>query len=233
MARCRTWKKQAPQCYTDFKACFSTQLTGTNRLRGTLHHSCINNRLIRLLIRRWAGARWDAVGASRLREHHRLHPAGCSPATAFVRTLGRGGGGGRPGGGGPPPPPPPSLSSLHPAGRRPATGFSRELGRGARGVRLLRQHHCLHSAGRRPAAGFGRPWGGGRWGARWRGSPMLRGRPPGSRPRQAVGCYYFFRHRNALFRHSTFSALFFSMKVAESGKIVLVSCIIDFKDKQV
>jgi hypothetical protein len=43
----------------------------------------------------------------------------------------------------------------------------------------------------------------------------------------------FFRHRTALFRHSRFSTLFFSMKEAESGKIILVSCIIDFKDKEV
>jgi hypothetical protein len=45
--------------------------------------------------------------------------------------------------------------------------------------------------------------------------------------------YIFFRHRNALFRHSQFSTLFFSMKEAESGKNVLVSCMINFKDKQV
>jgi hypothetical protein len=43
----------------------------------------------------------------------------------------------------------------------------------------------------------------------------------------------FFRHRNSFFRHNRFSTLFFSMKIAESGKIVLVSCIIDFKDIQV
>ncbi len=43
----------------------------------------------------------------------------------------------------------------------------------------------------------------------------------------------FFCHKNSLFRHNRFSTLFFSMKVAESGKIVLVSCIIDFKDIQV
>jgi hypothetical protein len=42
-----------------------------------------------------------------------------------------------------------------------------------------------------------------------------------------------FRHRNALFPHGRFSTLFFSMKEAESGNIVFVSCIIDFKDKQV
>jgi hypothetical protein len=47
---------------------------------------------------------------------------------------------------------------------------------------------------------------------------------------------FYFRHRNFLFRHNRFSALFFSMKVEESEKIDLVSlesCIIDFKDKQV
>jgi hypothetical protein len=43
---------------------------------------------------------------------------------------------------------------------------------------------------------------------------------------------FFFRHKNSLFRHNRFSTLFFSMKIAESGKIVLVSCIIDFKDIQ-
>ncbi len=48
-------------------------------------------------------------------------------------------------------------------------------------------------------------------------------------------CYdtFFFRHKNSLFRHNRFSTIFFSMKIAESGKIVRVSCIIDFKDIQV
>jgi hypothetical protein len=46
-------------------------------------------------------------------------------------------------------------------------------------------------------------------------------------------CFIFFRHQNSLFRHNQFSTLFFSKKVAESGKIVLVSCIIDFEDIQV
>jgi hypothetical protein len=40
---------------------------------------------------------------------------------------------------------------------------------------------------------------------------------------------FLFLHRNALSRHNRFSTLFF----AESGKIVFVTCIIDFKDKQV
>ena len=41
-------KKQAPQCFTDFKACFSTQLT--DGLRWTLDHCCIDDGLRRLLI---------------------------------------------------------------------------------------------------------------------------------------------------------------------------------------
>ena len=45
--------------------------------------------------------------------------------------------------------------------------------------------------------------------------------------------FLLFRHKNSLFRHNQFSTLFFSMKEAESGEIVIVSCIIDFKDKQV
>jgi hypothetical protein len=44
---------------------------------------------------------------------------------------------------------------------------------------------------------------------------------------------FSFLHKNSLFRHNLFSTLFFSMKEAESGEIVIVSCIIDFKDKQV
>ncbi len=40
-------------------------------------------------------------------------------------------------------------------------------------------------------------------------------------------------HENSLFGHNRFSTLFFSMKVAESDKIVLASCILDFKDIQV
>jgi hypothetical protein len=43
---------------------------------------------------------------------------------------------------------------------------------------------------------------------------------------------FFFRHK-IHFRHNRFSTLFFSMKGAESGKIVLVICIIEFKDKQI
>jgi hypothetical protein len=42
-----------------------------------------------------------------------------------------------------------------------------------------------------------------------------------------------FSPQNALFRHNRFSTIFFSMKMVESGKIVLVSCIIDFKEVQV
>jgi hypothetical protein len=42
---------------------------------------------------------------------------------------------------------------------------------------------------------------------------------------------FCFCHKN--FGHNRFSTLFFSMKVAESEKIVLASCIIDFEDIQV
>jgi hypothetical protein len=42
--------------------------------------------------------------------------------------------------------------------------------------------------------------------------------------------FFTFSPQNAFFRHNQFSILFFSMKVAESRTIVLVSCIIDFKD---
>ncbi len=45
--------------------------------------------------------------------------------------------------------------------------------------------------------------------------------------------YFFFGHKNSLFGHNRFSTLFFSMKIAESEKIVLASCIIEFKDIQV
>ena len=41
-------KKQAPQGFTDFKACFSTQLA--DGLRWTLDHCCIDDGLRRLLI---------------------------------------------------------------------------------------------------------------------------------------------------------------------------------------
>ncbi len=43
---------------------------------------------------------------------------------------------------------------------------------------------------------------------------------------------YFFSPQNSLYRHNRFSTLSFSMKIAESGKLVLVGCIIDFKDIQ-
>ncbi len=43
----------------------------------------------------------------------------------------------------------------------------------------------------------------------------------------------FFGHKNSLFGHNRFSTLFFSMKTVESEKIVLASCIIEFKDIQV
>ena len=39
-------------------------------------------------------------------------------------------------------------------------------------------------------------------------------------------------HKNALFPHNRFSTHFFSMKMAELGGTVLVSCIIDFDDIQ-
>jgi hypothetical protein len=44
---------------------------------------------------------------------------------------------------------------------------------------------------------------------------------------------FFFGHENSLFGHKRFSTLLFSMKVAESEKIVLASCIIEFKDLSV
>ena len=43
---------------------------------------------------------------------------------------------------------------------------------------------------------------------------------------------FFFPHKNALFPHNRFSTHFFSMKMAELGKNVLVSCIIDLDDIQ-
>ena len=42
-----------------------------------------------------------------------------------------------------------------------------------------------------------------------------------------------FCPQNSLFAPNQLSTLFFSMKIAESGKIVLVSCVIDFHDIQV
>ncbi len=45
--------------------------------------------------------------------------------------------------------------------------------------------------------------------------------------------FYFFFASKIHFRHNRFSTLFFSIKIAESGKIGLVRCIIDFKDIQV
>ncbi len=43
----------------------------------------------------------------------------------------------------------------------------------------------------------------------------------------------FFWLQKFTFGHNRFSTLFFSMKVAKSEKIVLASCIIDFKDIQI
>ena len=43
---------------------------------------------------------------------------------------------------------------------------------------------------------------------------------------------HFFPDKNALFPHNRFSTHFFSMKMAELGENVLVSCIIDFDDIQ-
>ncbi len=51
-----------------------------------------------------------------------------------------------------------------------------------------------------------------------------------------AGVFHFFvteSCQNVLFRHNRFYTLFFSMKMVESGKIVFVSCIIDFKEVQV
>ena len=42
----------------------------------------------------------------------------------------------------------------------------------------------------------------------------------------------FFSPKNALFPNNRFSTHFFSMKMAELGENVLVSCIIDFDDIQ-
>ena len=44
---------------------------------------------------------------------------------------------------------------------------------------------------------------------------------------------HLFSSQNSLFTHHQFYTLAFSMKMAESGKVVLVSCIIDFDDVQV
>ena len=44
---------------------------------------------------------------------------------------------------------------------------------------------------------------------------------------------FFFAHKYSRFAHNNFSALFFSMKMAQSGKIVLKSLIVDFDDVQV
>ena len=43
---------------------------------------------------------------------------------------------------------------------------------------------------------------------------------------------FFFPHKNALFPNNRFSTHFFSMKMTELGKNVLVSCIVDFDDIQ-
>ena len=48
----------------------------------------------------------------------------------------------------------------------------------------------------------------------------------------ALRMMHFFCHKNSLFAHNRFSILVFSIKMAESEKIVLVSCIIDSKDIQ-
>jgi hypothetical protein len=45
--------------------------------------------------------------------------------------------------------------------------------------------------------------------------------------------FSLFRHRMHFFATTDFSTLLFSMKMTESGKIVLVSGIIDFKAAQV
>jgi hypothetical protein len=53
-------KKQAPQCFTGFKACFSTQLT--EGLCWTIDHCCIDKGCRRHLIRCWVGARGELAG---------------------------------------------------------------------------------------------------------------------------------------------------------------------------
>ena len=42
--------------------------------------------------------------------------------------------------------------------------------------------------------------------------------------------HFFFAHKNSLFAHSRFSRVFFSMKMAESEKIISLSCIINFDE---
>ena len=57
-------------------------------------------------------------------------------------------------------------------------------------------------------------------------------RARGACKRRAHNDGNFFPQQNSLFPHIRFSTLFFSMKMTESGKIVLVNCILDFKDLQ-
>ena len=62
-----------------------------------------------------------------------------------------------------------------------------------------------------------------------------------SKTRRTTGCthwlsitmMHFFVHKNSFFAHNRFSTVFFSMTMAESEKIFLASCIIDFGDIQV
>ncbi len=53
------------------------------------------------------------------------------------------------------------------------------------------------------------------------------------RERNGINDLIFFGHENSLFGHNRSSTFVFSMKMAESEKIVLASCILDFKDIQV
>ena len=45
--------------------------------------------------------------------------------------------------------------------------------------------------------------------------------------------YFLFAHKNSRFAHKQFSTVFYSTKMTESEKIVLVSLIFDFDDRQV
>jgi hypothetical protein len=61
-------------------------------------------------------------------------------------------------------------------------------------------------------------------------------RPAGRPPRVAPGDrhdIFYFGHKNHTFGHTQFSTRFFSLKTADSEKVVLEYCIIDFNEKQV
>ena len=173
LARCeanngKVRKKQAPQCCTGFKACFSIRQT-TLDARSLLHRRRTSTASQQAL---GGGAR----GARRLRHHHRLHSAGSRPVAGLGRPDGR-------------------STAGRPRARIASTSTLYELrpgsrlwGGGWRGARWRGPPSSRCSTGRRPAAGLGRWWGGGRLGARWRGPPLC---PAGRR--QAVGCGWLVR----------------------------------------